>query len=106
MTGNIGEMLREDLPEHVGHCLDMLRQGVMCAADIRSDIWLARTYMLSDIAWTYSPIVWHWNDEINEAIAVMSIAHSCRNWDRISDWAKDHQLQHTFNKSIHVLEQE
>lgn len=42
VTGNIGTVDKEVVPEHTGHCFDMLRQGVMCAGDIRS----ARAYNL------------------------------------------------------------
>ncbi|KAF7794187.1 hypothetical protein EIP86_005319 [Pleurotus ostreatoroseus] len=87
ITGDIGEIPQKDVAEHTGHCLNMLRQVIMCHADI-------------------SPIVWHWSERDNEAMAVMNVAHSCRNWESIESWAKEHQLQHEFDRVVHVEEQD
>ena len=35
VTGMIQGIEPQDFPKHNGHCLDMLRQGIMCAADVR-----------------------------------------------------------------------
>ena len=34
VTGDIGDVTKATIPDHIGHCIDMLRQGVQCAADI------------------------------------------------------------------------
>ncbi|KAJ3556366.1 hypothetical protein NM688_g2066 [Phlebia brevispora] len=73
LTGNIGITKHSSIPDHVAHCLDILRQGIMCAADI-------------------SPIVYDWDEERQKTIPMLSIGHSCRKWDNIVDWARDHQL--------------
>ncbi len=33
-TGDIGTIVKADLPIHLNHCVDMVRQALMCAADI------------------------------------------------------------------------
>ncbi|KAJ3552826.1 hypothetical protein NM688_g3946 [Phlebia brevispora] len=77
VTGDIGPLLHEDLPEHVGHCLDFLRQGII-------------------------PITWYWKEDLQTVTAVMSVAHTCRKWENIEHWAKEHKLEYDFDKSVHV----
>jgi hypothetical protein len=68
--------------EHLEHCIDALRQSLMCSADV-------------------SPIAWQWFEKDQEAKAVAEIAHTCRNFDDIRDWAKEHKVKQ-FDRSIHV----
>ena len=35
VTGDVGKVLYEQIPDHVGHCINTLREAVMCSADIR-----------------------------------------------------------------------
>lgn len=35
VTGSLGVISKETLPDHLGHCIDGLRQALMCAGDIR-----------------------------------------------------------------------
>ncbi|KAJ7158137.1 hypothetical protein C8R46DRAFT_1292155 [Mycena filopes] len=56
-------------PPHLAHCFNFLRQSLMCAADI-------------------SPLVWQWNPTVQTAEIHFDIVHSCRNFDKISDWAR------------------
>ncbi|KAF5325795.1 hypothetical protein D9611_000059 [Ephemerocybe angulata] len=53
---------------HWGHCLESLRQSLMCSADI-------------------SPLVWQWVDRVKEVRLMGNIVHTCRNYDKIKDWA-------------------
>lgn len=50
-----------------------------------------------------SPLVWQWSEALNQSYIEMSIAHSCRNYDKIADWAKAHRLDVDFDESIHVM---
>ncbi|TCD64869.1 hypothetical protein EIP91_003535 [Steccherinum ochraceum] len=83
VTGAIGNIPAEDWPDHVSHCIDNLRQSLMCAADI-------------------SLVVWQWVEEDNRASIMMNTVHSCRNYDKIADWAKRHRRTTHFDSSIHV----
>ena len=54
VTGEIAGVPAEEWPDHVGHCLEALRQGIMCASDIRQvfsrmrhDVRLITTYVQS-----------------------------------------------------------
>lgn len=60
--------------DHLEHCLDALRQGVMCASDI-------------------TPMPWTWVEADHEAKGVADVAHTCRNFEDIRDWAKQNQAK-------------
>ncbi|KAI0313696.1 hypothetical protein OF83DRAFT_1140195 [Amylostereum chailletii] len=79
------DMLRQgiDLPSypsfdvpmnHLRHCVGALRQSIMCFGDI-------------------SPISWQWNPKRGEAEQRDDIVHSCRDYDRIREWADDHRFK-------------
>lgn len=69
--------------EHVNHCVDNIRQSLMCSADI-------------------STIVWQWEESIQKSIVKGNVAHTCRNYDRLRDWALERVLTVANNASIHV----
>ncbi|KAK7691291.1 hypothetical protein QCA50_004685 [Cerrena zonata] len=81
-TGAIGGVLPEDLPEHIDHCVDNIRQALMCSADISS-------------------IVWQWSDAQSTAVPRMDTVHSCKNFDKVVEWAKAHKIEE-FNQTIHI----
>jgi hypothetical protein len=58
---------------HISHCIDSIRQSLMCSSDI-------------------SLIVWRWNETAQRMKVHGDIAHSCRNFDAIRQWAKGRQL--------------
>ncbi|QLI69052.1 Oxidase ustYa [Metarhizium brunneum] len=68
--------------EHLEHCIDALRQSLMCSADV-------------------TPIPWKWWEEDHEAKAVAEIAHTCRNFEDIRVWAKENQVK-DFDRTIYV----
>jgi len=68
--------------DHIEHCYDALRQSVMCSADL-------------------TPIPWVWNRKDHQAKALAKIAHTCRDYDAIRDWAKEHEL-HEFDRFTYV----
>ncbi|KAK7943557.1 uncharacterized protein PG986_012670 [Apiospora aurea] len=58
--------------DHISHCLDALREAIMCASDI-------------------SVITWKWNHKAQRALGHGDIVHTCRNFESIHDWStKNH----------------
>lgn len=68
--------------KHLDHCVDQLRQSLMCNADI-STIWL------------------RWDPEVQKSRAVVASTHTCKNFEQIHRWADQHRLV-TWNDSIFV----
>lgn len=61
----------EDLlfgPQHVAHCIETIRQALMCHVDV-------------------TPYTWVWNENAQSMENVYATPHTCRNFDRIRDWA-------------------
>ncbi|KAF7796236.1 hypothetical protein EIP86_007410 [Pleurotus ostreatoroseus] len=83
VTGDLGNIKQANLHHHLTHCIDSIRQGLMCGADI-------------------SPIVWVWSNRDQRAYIDMDIVHSCRNYDRVIDWAKENRIKQHFDWSAHV----
>lgn len=63
---------------HRGHCIESIRQSLMCSVDI-------------------SPIVWQWVDRVQEVRVVGNIIHTCRSFDKVRDWALKRRLTHELN---------
>jgi hypothetical protein len=61
-------------PISVAHCLDIIRQQLMCTVD---------TGVLGQ--------VW-WNQERPQAYVDFNTRHKCKNFDAIRQWAEDRQL--------------
>ncbi|CAG8971744.1 hypothetical protein HYALB_00007224 [Hymenoscyphus albidus] len=62
----------EDLlfgPEHVSHCIESIRQAIMCHVDV-------------------TPYTWIWNSTSGHMQNVFATPHTCRNFDAIRDWAR------------------
>lgn len=68
--------------KHLDHCIDQIRQALMCAADVSTG-WL------------------EWNEESKMNLAIMSTTHSCRRFDKIQEWAKERKLV-AWNAKIRV----
>ncbi|VTT64839.1 unnamed protein product [Fusarium fujikuroi] len=68
--------------EHLEHCYDALRQSLMCSADI-------------------TPLPWVWSDKAQEAKEVARVMHTCRDFDILRNWAREHAVHH-FDKKTHV----
>jgi hypothetical protein len=58
---------------HLRHCIGAIRQALMCSADI-------------------SPIVWQWSAKYEQAEQRDDILHTCRDFDKIQGWAKEHSM--------------
>ena len=67
--------------EHIDHCIDAIRQYLMCNADI-------------------SPINWVWDKREGKSKAVAQVAHTCRNFDEIKHWARGRKLLAPFRTDI------
>lgn len=50
----------------------------------------------------YSLVVWQWVEADNRASIRMDTVHSCRNFDRVVEWAKAHRRTTPFDMSVHV----
>lgn len=64
----------EDQRDHFDHCIDLLRQTVMCHGDISLH--------------TYT-----WKDDYRWPWPTMETTHQCRNWDKLMEWSKNHSLE-------------
>jgi hypothetical protein len=62
-----------DQQEHFDHCIDLLRQVIMCHGDVSLH--------------TYG-----WKDNYRWPWPSMRTEHQCRNWDRLMSWSKDHYI--------------
>lgn len=56
------------------HCADMLRQKVMCDADV-------------------GVITYNWHENNSDPVANFNTPHKCRNFDRVLDWSYRHQTE-------------
>jgi hypothetical protein len=68
--------MRSPLTPPSAHCLDILRQQLMCTVDVGvlGQVW-------------YQP-----EGKGPEAFVDFNTVHTCRNFDAIRDWAEKHQL--------------
>ncbi len=68
--------------EHLEHCYDALRQSLLCSADI-------------------TPLPWIWVEEAKESKELAHVAHTCRDFDVLREWAREHAVEH-FDKKTYV----
>lgn len=61
------------LQSHVGHCLDILRQVIMC----QPDTGVFGAYFVEDIG---------------EPFVDFNTKHKCKNFDELKDWVTEHQM--------------
>ncbi|UKZ82917.1 hypothetical protein TrVFT333_010717 [Trichoderma virens FT-333] len=76
-------------PWHIGHCLESLRQSIMCHADI-------------------TPAVWHWDHSVPNPTKNkpwLTVLHTCRDFDQIREWAKKHKIQWDFDYKVEIPQQ-
>lgn len=55
-------------PSHIGHCIEIIRQALMCSSDI-------------------SVYTWSWSDEDQTYVNEVKSPHTCRNFDKLRDWS-------------------
>lgn len=58
----------------VEHCVDSIRQSLMCSVDI-------------------STIYWQWDTARQKTIANAQTTHICKNFEKIQAWARDHAIR-------------
>jgi len=58
---------------HNYHCLDLIRQGIMCRVDV-------------------SPVTFRWGHKQAMPLANFSSPHSCYNWDAFYSWSEDNSV--------------
>ncbi|KAJ6602798.1 hypothetical protein DFH09DRAFT_1355000 [Mycena vulgaris] len=68
---------------HLRHCIGAIRQALMCYVDI-------------------SPVVWQWSTRYKEAEQRDDILHTCRDFNRIQDWAKEHSMGSLPDLSVYL----
>ena len=70
---------------HLEHCIDYLRQAIMCTVDI-------------------TPIPVEWSDQWNRLVVNFDTWHTCRNFDGIKDWMLERNgLKHPLPPVGHPL---
>jgi hypothetical protein len=73
----------KDAMDHIDHCVEMIRQSLMCSADITVDVWA-------------------WN-EGNQMVNVRADnMHTCRDFEAIRQWAIERKAPE-FDRTIHLV---
>ncbi|KAI9647635.1 hypothetical protein NHQ30_004020 [Ciborinia camelliae] len=71
---------------HIEHCIDDLRQSLMCSADV-------------------TPLSWIWDPgnegERPQAKVYAEVAHTCRDFEMIVAWAREHRVE-VFDRFVKV----
>lgn len=70
--------------EHIDHCIDTIRQSLMCASDV-----------------TPLPFVWSKDDQ--RTLEVARVLHTCRDFEAIKEWGKQNHVR-GFDRTIHVYD--
>ncbi|KAJ7071439.1 hypothetical protein C8F01DRAFT_1110512 [Mycena amicta] len=68
---------------HMRHCLSSLRQSIQCTADI-------------------TPIVWQWSEKSHAAKERSDVLHTCRDFNRILAWGREHFAGEMQNMSVYI----
>ena len=56
-------------PHHLNHCIDTIRQALMCASDV-------------------TVYTWKWDEERHSHTNQLTTPHTCRNFDKIREWGR------------------
>ncbi|KAL2292055.1 hypothetical protein FJTKL_10726 [Diaporthe vaccinii] len=70
----------EERMGHVDHCVDQIRQYLMCHADT-------------------TPLAWQWSERNKKYLTYMGMKHTCRDWERFYEWAERHQSQWDYDRT-------
>ncbi|KAH8669042.1 hypothetical protein BX600DRAFT_511086 [Xylariales sp. PMI_506] len=73
------------MEDHRSHCIELLRQVLVCASDT-------------------SVVTWRWVDEMDAALPLIYNEHTCRDFDQIREWAVEHRAPSGWDDkpSIHL----
>ncbi|KJR86044.1 uncharacterized protein SPSK_09941 [Sporothrix schenckii 1099-18] len=74
-TGDEDELLG---PHHIDHCIDAIRQSLMCSADISS-------------------LTWSWDEHRRRHMERGTVLHTCKRFDKIQEWARAHTVRMPFD---------
>ena len=67
------EHMEHRSPRHIDHCIDSLRQAIMCHSDT-------------------STLHFEWTQHRHENLVVAKTTHTCRNFDKIREWTMDKNI--------------
>jgi hypothetical protein len=67
-------------PMHSGHCIEQMRQYIMCAGDL-------------------TPIPTKYYKGIGGPYVISDQTHTCRNFDQMRQWVTDRQAQNNVTRS-------
>ncbi|KAJ7638072.1 hypothetical protein B0H17DRAFT_1106337 [Mycena rosella] len=67
----------------VSHCMEWIRQAVTCSGDT-------------------SLVVWQWHDASNFSRPRANVAHTCRKFDKLQDWAKEHAMKIKYDATVRI----
>ncbi|KAL6854525.1 hypothetical protein J3F83DRAFT_764464 [Trichoderma novae-zelandiae] len=74
----------EDNVYHLEHCYEQLRQSIQCASDVGT-------------------IYWEWSEEKKKMFGNLRTTHTCKDFDKIREWAAQYKLEETFDQ-FHKVE--
>lgn len=78
-----GSDVAEDNIYHMEHCYDQLRQSLQCAGDV-------------------STIYWEWSIQKKKMFGNLKTTHTCKDFDKLQDWARRHKINEDFDWFKHV----
>ncbi|KAF8319625.1 hypothetical protein DL93DRAFT_2074559 [Clavulina sp. PMI_390] len=71
--------------EHIDHCLNSLRESLMCNPDL-------------------TPVVWQWDETQRRTSPKIDVVHTCIDFRPIQEWAKKWKLPYPPNDTIRVVD--
>ncbi|RWA09506.1 hypothetical protein EKO27_g5598 [Xylaria grammica] len=73
---------------HVDHCIDQLRQALLCNSDV-------------------SVVYYKWSDVVEGIRPMVNNQHTCRNYDKVLEWAKERNVgEGDWHPSRRVIEED
>lgn len=70
--------------DHVTHCINSIRESLMCSADI-------------------TPNAWYWDERVQMSVPAFDVVHECRDFGALKEWALERQLEGDFDTTVHVV---
>ncbi|EIM79520.1 uncharacterized protein STEHIDRAFT_163559 [Stereum hirsutum FP-91666 SS1] len=81
---NFEEPLAKVPFDHVAHCINSIRESLICSADI-------------------TPNVWYWDERVQRSIPSFDVVHECRDFGALKEWALERQLDGEFDTTVHIV---
>ena len=73
----------EENIDHLEHCVESIRQSLQCFGDV-------------------STIFWEWDEKTQRMLGNTKTTHTCRNFEKIKDWAREHSMPQQTDFLQHV----